>query len=149
MDCVGFIVTFQRGAEWAASGNVTQKVPYDIPNSASVSLRKGFKELTLEDDLAKIANYDITNSTKYFTDLQSRIRNGAKTPEEFQKFEKLMIKVLENKEATVDGKKLILGELSWMGSDLSIPVIKKLADNLELKDAAEFALTRLQVTKFN
>jgi type 1 glutamine amidotransferase len=147
MECVGFIVTFQRGAEWAATGKVTQKVPYDFPNAAGVSLRTEFKVLTIEEDLAKIVNYDITKSTKYFTDLQSRIRNEAKTPEEFQKFEKLMIKVLENKEATVDGKKLILGELSWMGSDLSLPPIKELANNPELKDAAEFALARLQNSK--
>ena len=106
MECVGFIVTFQRGAEWAASGKVTQKIPYDFPNAAGVSLRTGFKELTLDDDLAKIATYDITKSTKYFVDLQSRIRTEAKTPEALQKFEKLMIKVLENKDATVDAKKI-------------------------------------------
>lgn len=28
---VGFIVTFQRGAEWAATGKVTQKIPEDFP----------------------------------------------------------------------------------------------------------------------
>jgi hypothetical protein len=28
---VGFIVTFQRGAEWAATGKVTQKIPSDFP----------------------------------------------------------------------------------------------------------------------
>lgn len=147
MECVGFIATFQRGAEWAASGKVTQKVPYDFPNAAGVSLRTGFIELTLEYDLSKISQYDITKSTKYFTDLQSRIRNEAKTPEEFQKFEKLMIKVLGNKDATDEGKKLLLGELSWMGSDLCIPVIKELAKKEQLKDAAEFALARIQPTK--
>lgn len=31
MQCVGFIATFQRGAEWAASGKVTQKPPADFP----------------------------------------------------------------------------------------------------------------------
>jgi type 1 glutamine amidotransferase len=147
MECAGFIVTFQRGAEWAASGKVTQKIPYDFPNAASSSLRTGFKELTLEDDLAKISNYDITKSTKYFVDLQSRIRNEAKTPEELQKFEKLMIKVLEDKTATDDAKKLILHEISWMGSDLSIPVIKELAKNPQLKDETDFALARLQPAK--
>jgi type 1 glutamine amidotransferase len=30
MEGVGFITTFQRGAEWAASGKVTQKVPGDF-----------------------------------------------------------------------------------------------------------------------
>jgi hypothetical protein len=42
MECVGFIATFQRGAEWAASGKVTQKIPYDFPNASGVSLRTGF-----------------------------------------------------------------------------------------------------------
>jgi len=147
MQCTGFIVTFQRGAEWAASGKVTQKIPYDFPNAASVSLRTDYKEMTLEDDLARIPNYDITKSTKYFVDLQSRIRNEAKTPEELQKFEKLMIPILENKDATVESKKLILHELSWMGSELSIPVIKELAGNPALKDETDFAMARLQPVK--
>ena len=147
LQCVGFIVTFQRGAEWAASGKVTQKIPYDFPNVGAASFRPDFKELTLEDDLAKIPNYDITKSTKYFVDLQSRIRNEAKTPEALQKFEKLMIPILENKQATDDSKKLILRELSWMGSGLSVPAIQELVKNPNLKDEAEFALARLQGVK--
>lgn len=147
MECVGFIVTLQRGTEWAASGKVTQKIPYDFPNAGSTSLRTGFKELTLDDDLAKIATYEITKSTKYFVDLQTRIRTEAKTPEALQKFEKLMISILENKAATDEGKKLLLGELSWMGSDMSIPVIKQLSGNQQLKEAAEFALARLQPSR--
>lgn len=42
--CVGFIVTFQRGTEWAASGKVTQKVPADFPTSAAVTLRESGKK---------------------------------------------------------------------------------------------------------
>jgi uncharacterized protein len=38
--CVGFIVTLQRGAEWAATGKVTQKVPDDFPTADKVSTRK-------------------------------------------------------------------------------------------------------------
>ena len=37
--CVGFVVTFQRGTEWAATGKVTQKVPANFPNPEQVSLR--------------------------------------------------------------------------------------------------------------
>ncbi|MBI1839923.1 MAG: ThuA domain-containing protein [Verrucomicrobia bacterium] len=37
--CVGFIVTLQRGTEWAATGQVTQKVPADFPTSDKVSSR--------------------------------------------------------------------------------------------------------------
>ena len=38
MRCAGFIVTLQRGVEWAATGKVTQKVPADFPG-AQTSLR--------------------------------------------------------------------------------------------------------------
>lgn len=39
MKCVGFRVTFARGVEWAASGNVTQKVPDDFPTADKLSTR--------------------------------------------------------------------------------------------------------------
>src|SRR5580704_2964617 len=39
MRCVGFITTFQRGTEWAATGKVTIKVPADFPTANKVSLR--------------------------------------------------------------------------------------------------------------
>ncbi len=39
LSCAGFIATYQRGAEWAATGRVTQKVPADFPTADSVSFR--------------------------------------------------------------------------------------------------------------
>jgi len=39
IQCVGFITTFARGVEWAATGKVTQKVPHDFPTSDKVSTR--------------------------------------------------------------------------------------------------------------
>lgn len=39
MECVGFITTLQRGAEWAATGEVTQAIPLDFPNSEKTSVR--------------------------------------------------------------------------------------------------------------
>jgi type 1 glutamine amidotransferase len=42
MRCVGFIITFQRGAEWAATGKVTIPVPPDFPTADHVSLRPPF-----------------------------------------------------------------------------------------------------------
>lgn len=43
-ECVGFIATLQRGAEWAATGAVTQAVPADFPAADKVSLRKFAEE---------------------------------------------------------------------------------------------------------
>ena len=37
---VAFIVPFQRGAEWAACGNVTQAVPKDIPGPDKANVRE-------------------------------------------------------------------------------------------------------------
>jgi len=40
VQCVGFITTFQRGTEWAATGKVTLPVPADFPTEEKVSSRK-------------------------------------------------------------------------------------------------------------
>jgi len=39
ISCVGFMTTFQRGTEWAATGKVTQKVPSTFPTANTVSFR--------------------------------------------------------------------------------------------------------------
>ena len=45
MECVGFIVTFSRGCEWAATGKVTQtEIPEDFPEEKVVRLRRFEKE---------------------------------------------------------------------------------------------------------
>jgi type 1 glutamine amidotransferase len=44
MECVGFIVTLQRGAEWAATGEVSQtELPDDFPTGERISQRKWSK----------------------------------------------------------------------------------------------------------
>jgi len=40
MECVGFITTFLRGAEWAATGKVTQRIPSDFLSKDAVSVRR-------------------------------------------------------------------------------------------------------------
>lgn len=40
ISCAGFIVTLQRGTEWAATGKVTQEVPKDFPTAEKTSVRK-------------------------------------------------------------------------------------------------------------
>ncbi len=147
MQCVGFITTLQRGAEWAVTGNVTQELPWDFPSRAGVVLRADFKEISLEDALANAGSYDIVKSTKYFSYLQSHIRELAGDETGLLNLEKKMVKVLISKAATVESKKLLLRELSWMGSDYSVPAIKDLLSNADLKDNAEFALARLQSQK--
>ena len=44
MQCTGFQVLLLRGAEWAATGKVPQKVPKDFPTETTCSYRKDYKE---------------------------------------------------------------------------------------------------------
>ena len=37
--CIGFVTTFQRAAEWAVTGEVTQPVPEDFPSADEVRVR--------------------------------------------------------------------------------------------------------------
>ena len=44
LSCVGFMTIFQRGTQWAATGQVTQKVPADFPTANTVSYRVDLAE---------------------------------------------------------------------------------------------------------
>jgi type 1 glutamine amidotransferase len=147
MQCVGFITTLQRGAEWAVTGNVTQAIPADFPSIAGIALRSDFKEPTIEQAFANIESYDIPKSTKNLSLIQNSIRKLAGDEAGLLNIEKMMVKVLASKNASVEAKKLMLRELSWMGTNVSVPVIKGLISNADLKDEAAFALARLQPTK--
>jgi uncharacterized protein len=147
MQCTGFIVTLQRGAEWAVTGEVTQPVPFDFPNTAGVVLRPDFREITLEEAISGIGSYNITQSTKNLSFIQNYIRNASGDKQQLSKLEQMMDNVLADKNATIDSKKIILRELSWMGTDKSAAAIKGLIQDENLKDEAEFALARLQGIK--
>lgn len=43
MVCTGFQVTLLRGAEWAATGKVTQDLPIDFPTQTQISYRNNYK----------------------------------------------------------------------------------------------------------
>jgi hypothetical protein len=61
--------------------------------------------------------------------------------------EKQLVGVLVNEKTTTVAKKLLLRELSWMGTEYSVNAIKDLVGNNDIKDEAEFALARLQTGK--
>jgi uncharacterized protein len=48
LSCTGFIATYQRGAEWAATGRVTQKVPTDFPTATTDHSRVDINEMDPE-----------------------------------------------------------------------------------------------------
>ena len=42
LSCAGFVTTYQRGTEWAATGKVTIKAPPDFPTADKVSVREKY-----------------------------------------------------------------------------------------------------------
>ncbi len=144
MQSVGFIVTLLRGAEWAATGAVTQEVPYDFPTAAGPVLRPDLLPVTLDRAFEQIASYDITKSTRFYTYIRNQIALANGDEETLLAIERKMVDVLKNPQAPADAKKLLLRELSWMGTDYCVQAIKDLSSNPELTEAVDFALTRLQ-----
>ncbi len=54
LSCVGLITLLQRGTEWAATGNVTQKVPVTFPTVDTISQRADI--LSMDPDVLKGAS---------------------------------------------------------------------------------------------
>lgn len=144
IQCVGFITTLQRGAEWAATGVVSQEVPIDFPNSASTHSWPSYKPLTLDEILSKSMSYEVGKSKKYLTDFTMRIRNCDGKAESYTIYEDKILDFL-NSDATIDSKKYMCRELSWMGSEKAISVLEKLINDKDLSESASYALQRLRM----
>lgn len=144
IQCVGFITTLQRGAEWAATGVVSQEVHIDFPNSVSSHTWPKLKAPTLDEILEKASTYEIGKSTQHLTDFSMRIRNSDGSAETYARFEERIIQFL-NSDATADSKKYMCRELSWMGSGQSVDVLEKLLNDKDLAESANYALQRLKM----
>ncbi len=142
MSCVGFITTLQRGAEWAATGTVSQEVPLDFPSSVSSHTWPAFQPLSLDELFEKASTYQIGNSKKYLSDISTRIRSCDGKKETYAMYEDKILNFLQSN-ATVDSKTYLCHELSWIGSDKSKSVLEKLTGDKDLSDAASYALQRL------
>ncbi|HPO16982.1 MAG TPA: HEAT repeat domain-containing protein [Candidatus Hydrogenedentes bacterium] len=142
MQCTGFIVTFQRGAEWAATGRVTQSVPADFPNDKEVSLRKRFVALTIDRLLADIAPYQFGDSLEPQMDLDALIRDALGKRMGIGEIEKKLLAALQTG-ATLPAKEYLCEKLSEVGGAASVPALAVLLMNPETSDMARFVLQRI------
>jgi HEAT repeat protein len=132
--CVGFIVTFQRGAEWAATGRVTQvEVPADFPTADKVSLRG-----TLSADYEAIEDYDFGRTRRALAAIEEEIRNVP--PSWFAQIEAKLLNALESPKTTYAGRQFVCRMLRRVGSAGSVPALSKMLDDKELSHMARFAL---------
>ncbi|MHC4425169.1 MAG: family 16 glycoside hydrolase, partial [Planctomycetota bacterium] len=135
--CVGFIVTFQRGTEWAATGRVMQiEVPADFPTAKKVSLRA-----TLSADYGAIEDYDFGKSRQALAAIEEEIRNVP--PSSFPQVEAKLLKALGSPRTTFAGKQFICRMLRRVGSAKSVPSLSQLLGNKDLSHMARFALQHM------
>ncbi len=135
--CVGFIVTFQRGTEWAATGQVTQiEVPDDFPTAEKVGLRSAVSA-----DYDAIEKYDFGKSRRALAAVEEEIRNLR--PWVFPQVEERLLRVLESPKTTFAGKQFICRMLRRVGSAQSVPALSKLLADEKLSHMARFALQHM------
>ncbi len=139
----GFILTLQRGAEWAATGSVTQKLPEDLPNIGSVFILPNYKFYTLDELFLNAKKYEFGKPEKFVYLISNRIRKAKGDKAKLEMYEDKILKVLNSDDATPDCKNYLCRELRWMGTEKSIPVLKKLKENSETEEMAQYALSGL------
>ncbi len=142
VECVGFIVTFQRGAEWAATGEVTQKVPGDFPTATEVRMRKGCKPVSLDELLGEIATYEFGQSRENLTKLTDIIRESYDSTQLLKQFEKSLLGFLRS-DATLASKQFICKRLSIIGTEEAVPTLTVMLTQPETSDMARYALERI------
>ncbi|HIJ70442.1 MAG TPA: hypothetical protein HPP87_03660 [Planctomycetes bacterium] len=143
IECVGFITTFQRGAEWAATGNVTQPIPQDFPTATKVSIRKLIKQVNVKELLENISDYEYGRSRKPLIELEEFLDSAPDSPETLKETEKQFNEFLRT-DATLDAKEFICRKLSVIGSENSVPTLSAMLPRPGTADMARYALERIE-----
>ncbi len=138
----GFIYTLQRGAEWAATGNVTQELPVDFSNVAAPLILPSYEGYSLDQLFELSKQFEYGKSQKHPYLISERIRRIQGDESQMEDFEKRIIALLKS-DATDDSKNYFCRELSWMGSSTSVPVLNELLKNEGTRDMALLALERI------
>ncbi|MCK5820919.1 MAG: ThuA domain-containing protein [Bacteroidales bacterium] len=142
VECVGFIVTLQRGAEWAATGDVLQEIPIAFPGHNSLSSWDKFRPYTLDELLECMEEYMPGDSRVCLQDLSNMIRKASTDTDKLKAIELSLIDFLKD-DATDNAKNYVLKELSLIGTKASIPVLEKLMKDDDTKEMARFATERI------
>jgi HEAT repeat protein/type 1 glutamine amidotransferase len=136
---VGFIVTFLRGAEWAATGMVTQTdVPDDFPTADEVRLRTKNNASVPADYGKEIVAWDFDKDRQALAALEEDIRTAG--PTRLRQIEAALVKALTNAECTYAGKQWVCRTLRQMGTAQSVPALAALLADEKLSHMARFAL---------
>ena len=134
MRCVGFITTYQRGTEWAATGRVTQVgVPEDFPTADQVSLRP-----VITGNYEAITQYDFGKSRRELAAIEEEVRDLPVSC--FPQVESRLLAAMQAEETAYAGKQFACRMLRRVGSAQSVPALAEMLADEELSHMARFAL---------
>lgn len=142
IQCAGFLTTFLRGAEWCATGKVTQPVPEDFPGPHETRIWEENRHIPFAELLERIKGYKALDSLSPITQINEYLRVMTSDKRPLTNCEREMIKFLLS-DATIDAKKYICSKLGELGSKSAIPVLTDLLQVPELFDSACFALGKI------
>jgi HEAT repeat protein len=149
MQCVGFIVTFLRGAEWAATGKVTQKIPGDFPavirekgTPDDIRLWPDYRPPNLKKILDELASYDYGKDEEVLSLLRDYIRAQRNFPESLKDCEKQLLDFLASG-ASLPAKQTVCRHMREIGTGASVPVLGKMLLKPETSDMARYALEKI------
>ena len=149
LECVGFITTFRRGAEWAATGNVTQKIPADFPSTTrdfttpeDVRRWPGFRPPSLEAILRDLDSFTYSKNEDVLYRLREYILNNRGTEESRAGCEDKLLTFLGST-PNLDAKLAVCRELRLIGGDQSAAALGPMLLQPETTDLARYAIEKL------
>jgi uncharacterized protein len=145
MESAGFIVTLQRGAEWAATGRVKQKVPAVFATETAPLQWEFFEDIhsDISPIVKRMQRYETGQSNDCFNILKRLVADNINNQSKMDEYHDIILDLLGSRRTTVDSKRVLLKEFSWMANDSYRPVYERLQRNSDLADEAAFALARL------
>jgi HEAT repeat protein/type 1 glutamine amidotransferase len=145
LQCVGFITTLQRGAEWAATGQVTQAVPDDFPTADTVSLRASYRRPTLDSIAAllpQIKAYKFNDSLEPLVAFENVCRATTKAGATTAPIEDALLDVLDSN-TSVDAKRWACKVLSLYATEKSLSALFNMFGDRQSADTARLVLQRM------
>jgi uncharacterized protein len=149
LECVGFITTFRRGAEWAATGNVTQKIPADFPSTdrdistpEDVRLWPGFRPPSLEAILRDLDSFVYSKNEEVLYRLREYILINRGSEESKAGCEDKLLTFLDST-PNLDAKLAVCRELRLIGGEKSAAVLGRMLLKPETTDLARYALEKV------
>jgi len=126
----GFIGTFARGTEWAATGQVTIPLPDDVP-----ALLEPYKALT---------RFDGKNSVVTLVEVVTQIGQASNDPAKWSEIEGALIEAMQDRNADFLARQAACNTLGLMNSTLAIRgMTALLGESKPLSDAARLGLQRI------